>query len=84
VHRGCAVCIGSNPCRLYETDVYVPWRQSLIESDAECDGSIERWPFRAVTGTITEQRRDDESGFPGLPHSGGQRSQASRAGDSEE
>ena len=48
------------------------------------DGVTERWLIRAVTGNIAEQRRDDEAGCPGLPHSGGQWSQAGRAGDSEE
>ena len=36
MHRGCAVRIGSNPCRPFETHVYLPCRQSQIESDAKC------------------------------------------------
>ena len=78
------LCIGSNPCRPPGTHVYVGFGQSGIERLMRLRRFIERWPFRAVTGTITQQRRDDEAGCPGLQHSGGQRSQASRAGDSEE
>jgi hypothetical protein len=50
----------------------------------EAETSSERWPIRAVTGTIAEQRRDDETGRQGLPAPCWVAPQAGRTGDSEE
>lgn len=44
-------------------------RGAWVKEGVELEGDprIERWPSRAVTGTIAEQRRDDETGYPCLP-----------------
>jgi len=38
----------------------------------------QRWPIRAVTGTMAEQERDVETGCSGVSLAGGQRPQAGR------
>jgi hypothetical protein len=39
------------------------------KSRVQVGGSIDqqRWPIGAVTGTMAEQRRDDEAGVSGFP-----------------
>jgi hypothetical protein len=65
--------MGSKPCRPYEIYVHVGFGEgekptwayvtaSVRSSPTRVRRIMERWPFRAVTGTIAEQRRDDESG----------------------
>jgi hypothetical protein len=44
----------------------------------------ERWSIRAVTGTIAEQRRDDETGCPGRPPLLASGPAVGRTGDTEE
>jgi hypothetical protein len=43
----------SNPCRPYATYVHVG---SVTRAGSQ------RWPIRAVTGTMAQQERDDETG----------------------
>jgi hypothetical protein len=47
-----ALCIASNPCRPYETHVYVAFGQSEIEIDSKCDGSLKGGHFGLSLGRL--------------------------------